>query len=212
MGIYLVQLPEGAYTTLEFNFARIVAADNAADAKAFAARFSVSDAAPWASATATLLTGSTDFSRYTFGAKVVHDENNGLEADVTFGYTPLPTDTVDDIATGVAAAAVAAGLAGVAASTNTVVLPTTLNCGESVIDITPPTWTGESMAALGNVPGGNSLALGGNDFPNYELTGTSILPTVTAAGETVAATRTISFAPLASGINPECFGQFGGGF
>lgn len=210
MGVYLVTLPEGAYTTLQGSIGRVVVADNSADAVAMAGTFTDADGAPWADATAVLVTGSTDFSRYTFGFTVVHDAHNGLEADVVVSYTPLSTDTPTEIATAIVAAAVTAGLTGANLVTTsgalTVNLPSALNLGESVINIDSVVWQGESVQSVDN---GYS---GGNDYPDVALTGTSIKPTVDAAGGTAATARNVAFAVLASGINPTVVGQLVGGY
>lgn len=210
MGVYIVSLPEGAYTTLQGSIARVVVADNSTDAVALAGTFTDSDGAPWPEATAVLVTGSTDFSRYTFGFTVVHDGHNGLEADVAVSYTPLPTDTPLEIATALVAAAVTAGLTGAnlvtAGGALTVNLPLALNLGESVINVDPVVWQGESVQSVNN---GYS---GGNDFPNVTLTGTSIQPTVDAAGGTAGVARNVAFGVLATGINPAVVGQLVGGY
>lgn len=213
MGLYVVTLPEGAYTTLQGSISRIVAADNSTDAIAIAARFTASDGAPWYSATATLLTGSADFSRYTFGFTITHDSDNGMTSDAVVEYTPLPGDTIDEIGAGLVAAAIAANadLSGTTYASHIVIIASGANCGKSVITAHPVVYQGEPVAT--DVPGGNSTALGGNDFPDYALTGTSILPTIDAAsGSTVALARHFTLVPLTTGINPECFGQLVGGY
>lgn len=211
MGVYVVALPEGAYTTLQGSIARVVVADNSTDAVAFASRFSDADGAPWSEATATLVTGSTDFSRFTFGFVITHDSDNAFGTDKVVSYTPLATDAPTDIGAGLVAAALAAGLTGTTHNTTTgankVVLPTTLNVGKSVITIDPVVSAGESVA------GPLNGYIGGNDYPDVTLTGTSIKPTVDAAsGSTAATVRNIDLAPLASGVNPTVVGQLVGGY
>jgi hypothetical protein len=210
MGVYVVTLPEGAYTTLNGSKARVVVADNSTDAVAIAGRASAADGAPWASATAVLVTGSTDFSRITFGFVITHDADNGFGADKVVSYTPLPTDAPADIGAGLVAAALAAGLTGTTHNTtsgaNKVVLAAGLNVGKSVITIDGVTSSGESVASALNG------YIGGNDFPDVTLTGTSIKPTVDAASGSAATARNIDLAPLTSGINPTVVGELVGGY
>lgn len=200
MGVYLVTLPQGAYTTQDGSKARIVVADNSTDAIAIAARGSTADAAPWSQATAVLVTGSTDFSRYTFGFVVTHDADNGYGADKHVTYTPLATDAVADIGAGLVAAAVAAGLTGTTynSGSHNVILPTTVNCGKSVITIDAVKSVGKSVAQSG---------IGGNDFPDVTLTGTSIKPTIDAAAGSAATVRNIGLTPITTGINPAVAGE-----
>lgn len=207
MGVYAVTLPDGAYSVQNDVKTRIVVADNSTDALAMAIRSSSDDGAPWPLATATLISGATDFSRLKFSITVTHDSDNGLGVDKTFNYQPLSTDAIADIGAGLAAAAVAAGLTGAnyytTGAVHKVQLPSALNCGKSVITSHAPVWKGLSAGVLGDVPGGNQFAIGGNDFPDYTLTGTSIKPTPDAAsGSTVALARYIDLAPLLAGINP----------
>ncbi len=207
MGVYIVTLPEGAYTTLDGSKARVVVADNSTDAVAIAGRRSTADGAPWASATAVLVTGSTDFSRFTFGFTIVHDADNGLGADKHVTYTPLPTDLPADIGAGLVAAALTAGLTGVnhvtSSGANKVNFPTGLNVGKSAITADVPVKHGKSVAQSG---------IGGNDFPDVTLTGTSIKPTVDAAAGSAATVRNIDLAPLTTGINPTVVGELVGGY
>lgn len=200
MGVYIVTLPQGAYAVQDGSKARIVVADNTTDAIAIAARGSRADAAPWASASAVLVTGSTDFSRFTFGFTVTHDADNTLGTDKHVTYTPLPTDAVADIGAGLLAAALAAGLAGTTynAGSHNVILPTTLNVGKSVISIDAVKTVGQSVAQSG---------IGGNDFPDVTLTGTSIKPTIDAAAGSAATIRNIGLTPITTGINPAVAGE-----
>lgn len=209
MGVYRVDLPEGAYTVADHSPSRVVIADNAGDAVALAGTLTPGDGAPWSQATATLLTGSVDFSRYTFGFIVPHTTDNGFATDKHVTYKPLSTDAVADIGAGLVAAALALGLTGAnyVSGTHKVNLPAALDVGKDAITIDTPTFQGESMADVLNVPGGNSHALGGNDFPDYALTGTSIKPTVDVASGTAATARNVDLTPLTTGINPGPVGE-----
>lgn len=200
MGVYIVTLPQGAYTTQDGAKARIVVADNSTDAIAIAVRGSRSDAAPWAQATAVLVTGSTDFSRFTFGFIVVADSDNALGANKHVVYRPLSTDGVAEIGAGLLAAALAAGLTGTTYNTGSknVILPTGLNCGKSVITVDAVKTVGVSVAQSG---------IGGNDFPDVTLTGTSIKPTIDAAAGSAATIRNIGLTPITTGINPAVAGE-----
>lgn len=204
MGVYIVTLPEGAYTTQDGSNSRLVVADNSTDAIAMAKSFSASDGAPWANATAVLCAGPTDFSGLTFSVTVTHDSDNGLGADKTFSYQPLSTDAIADIGAGLAAAAVAAGLAGVNYYTTGAVykvqLPAGLNCGKSVITSHAPVWQPAAIVNSSNVTV--------HQFDPITLTGTSVKPTMDAAsGSTVALARYLDLAPLLTGINPAALAE-----
>lgn len=206
MGLYIVTLPQGAYTVKDGSKSRLVVADNSTDAVAIAGTFTDSDGAPWDQATAVLCAGSADFSRYKFGFSITHDSDNGFGSNKHITYTPLSTDAVADIGAGLVAACTAAGVAGVTynSGSHNVILPTSVNCGKSVITVDTPVWHGESAAQSG---------IGGNDFADITLTGTSIKPTIDAASVDTAATiRNIGLTPITTGINPTALAEIVGGF
>lgn len=205
MGLYIVTLPQGAYTVKDGSKSRLVVADNSTDAVAIAGTFTDSDGAPWDQATAVLCAGSADFSRYTFGFVVTHDSDNALGTDKHVTYKPLSTDAVADIGAGLLAAALAAGLTGTTynSGSHNLILPTTLNCGKSLITVDVVTWQGESAAQAG---------IGGNDYADITLTGTSIKPTIDAASGSAATIRNIGLTAITTGINPTALAEIVGGF